>query len=87
MTYLGKKPTKEQELAVYWRLMHECWDRFATDPLDPEIDDLIDDIELLREYTEWPMLRALCTRALVLDMQLRHPLVLAAMASERREAL
>lgn len=84
MTYFLKVHTREDELVVYWKLMTEGWDRFKADPLDPELDNIVEDLELLREATDWPMLRTLCTRALVLDMKLRHPLLIAA---DHREAL
>lgn len=74
----------QAELQHYWKLMKEGCERFYANPLDPEIDNIVDDIELLWSYTEWPKMRAMCARALALDAQLRHPLLAAA---EHREAL
>lgn len=78
MTYSDKNRQREAELRQYWMLAKESWERFIVNPLDPELDNIVDDLDLLREYTDWPMLRTMCTRALVLDARMRGPLIAAA---------
>lgn len=76
--FLTKSELMQAELRHYWKLMSEAWERFLDDPLDPVIDDIVDELELLRDYTEWATLRDRCIRALALEVKLRQPLVLAA---------
>lgn len=77
--FLTRGELMQAELQHYWKLMSEAWRLFLANPLDPEIDDIVDELELLRDYTDWPMLREKCVRALALEVKLRQPLVLAAM--------
>lgn len=63
------------ETRMYWSLMNDGWARFLADPFDPEIDDILDELDVLALYTSSPRLAALCRRARELDEKLRQPLV------------
>lgn len=64
-----------QELKVFWRLNQEGWDRFNADPLDPAIDDIREELEIMAEMTDWPLMRENCLRCIQRDERLRQPLL------------
>jgi len=53
-------------LAHYWKLAREVELRLSVDVSDPELANLADELDLLRDYSEWPTLRERCARTLVM---------------------
>lgn len=45
------------ELSMYWRLVADAARRERSDPRDPEIKLIYDELETLSDYTNWPQLR------------------------------
>lgn len=73
MTFLNNRPltVKEQEARMYWKVMHRAWEVYRQNPHDPELDEACDELEVLRDYTDWPLLRERCVTALALNDKLR----------------
>lgn len=65
----------EKELLIFWELNQEGWAKFTADPLDAQIDDIREEIEVMAEVTDWPMMRENCLRCIQRDEALRQPLL------------
>lgn len=65
----------ENEALMYWRRNQEGWERFRQNPLDPELADIRDDIEVMAEMTDWPLMREACRKCIRIDNEIRIPLL------------
>jgi hypothetical protein len=79
MTSSSKKRTMamEKELQMYWQLMSRSAELYNSETRDPELDEIRDELEVLRDYTDWPRLRHRCVDALHTDALFRRPAKLA----------
>lgn len=71
--------TMEQELRHFWRLSTRERELFQANPLDTELAEIREELELIAEMTESPRIRAACLRTLHRDDQL-YPLTSPAWA-------
>lgn len=67
----------ENELRMYWQLMRRGAELYQADRKDPELDEVRDELEVLRDYTDWPLLRTRCIDALYTDDLFRRSAKLA----------
>jgi len=56
----------EEDARLYWRTMSRAGKIHLADPSSPELEECFDDMEVLRDYTDWQLLRQCCATALVL---------------------
>lgn len=63
----------EIELLAFWRWNQNGRKLFRQNPLDPELDEVRDDIEVMAENAESEALREACRRCIRLDNEIRIP--------------
>jgi hypothetical protein len=73
MTFSNKKHVQlmQDEAKMFWQISSRAWEVFRENPRDPELDEACDELEVLRDYTDWPLLRQRCVDALALNDKLR----------------
>lgn len=65
----------EAELLAFWKWNQTGWKLFRDNPLNPEISEIRDDIEVMAELAESEALREACRKCIRLDNELRLPLL------------
>lgn len=62
---------KMRELQVFWRVSERGLRLLRSEPHNPELNEIRDDIELIADMTEWPRIREACQRYLRADTDKR----------------